>query len=160
MTEEQFREAVWDGLFVADYEVRYWELYQDRIRCWAIPIRIVLGLSSVLSLVGLIVLPSWQLGAAILAAAAALVATILIPAFGWDDLPQKVGALRNDWIDLRNGYQTIWNDIDDVDQVFLEKLFASRNARDVELEQRNIGLPRIQSFRERAFDETQDLLLG
>lgn len=158
MTQEQFRFAVWNGLFLADYQVRYWERYQGRIARYAVPIRIILALASVLSLVGLFLAKEYHFIAAVIGAIAAFIATIIIPALKWDGIPEKVAGLRHDWIALREGYRAIWNEIGDVEQLLLEKQFSVWNARDVELEQRNTGLPKIRSFQEDAFDETQSLL--
>ena len=160
MTEEQFRAVLWKSLFLAEYQVRYWERYYARIQRIAAPIKIILLVSGILSLVGLIVLEKYRLASAILGTIAAFISTVIIPALGWDGVQEKVAGLHNDWINVRTGYRSIWNELDDVDQSISEKQFATWNARDEELERRITGLPKINAFREAAFTETEQFMDG
>ena len=159
MTQEQFREKVWKALFEADYHVRYWTHYKFWVAYIYAGVKIILGLASAAALMGLWLDPKYQYNAAAFGAVAALFATIIIPAFNWDSIEERIIGIRNAWIDVRCGYELVWEEIEDETQNRLDKQFRVWISRQNEIERRHMDVPHIQRLQEKAYAESE-LLCG
>ena len=155
MTKEQFREKIWDARFEADYQVRYWALYEYWVNWFQSVIRVILGLSGAASLTGLFFAPEYQFPAAVVGAVAALVATVIMPAFKWDTLEERIIGVRNAWIDVRSGYELVWDDSEDEEIAKLERQFRVWAERQKEIERRSVGLRVVKRFQNKAYQESE-----
>ena len=157
MTSDQFQERTWQLLFDADYQVRYWRMYEFWAGIVQGVLRSVLALSGCFALTGLFLADRYQFSAAVVGAIAALLSTVVLPSIGWDSLLQRVSSVRNGWIDVRDGLQDVWDDIDSSASDKLERRADKWAVRARDLEQTFVGLPVIKRFQNKGYAESEAL---
>jgi hypothetical protein len=158
MTEEQFKTEVWKSYYESDYQVRYWGRYEYLAELIQGGVRVLLGLAGVLAIAGLGLKSTWAVPAAWFGAVAAVVSNIVIPSFDLHNVAERLKSVRNEWVGVRLGYKSVWDEIGSTKQQTLEKRYVELNERFAEIERESTKMPPCKKFQNEAYEESQRLL--
>jgi hypothetical protein len=143
------RSVLWNSLFVADFNVRYWRLVSDRYvrRNEGFSLIMRLGTSGIMGL-GL-----WQHFPVVVNIVTVLlcITTWLYPTFCPTDRMTKAAALQGAWRKVKSDYQNLWDF--DVDLTSPE---SWKQFQDTKKTERNIdetGIPEDKKLKQEAWEE-------
>lgn len=161
MEHDVFRQKLWQAYYLADFNVRFWLLYESRVGWISKCTKAILALASVFSVVAFMSSIGDDKLVISLAVLSGLISSVFIPAFGLEGFLGKVIGIRNRWIDVRNGFESIWDEIDSSDDLpRLKKEFVRWNKIDTELEQSSDWLPKPSKMLIRAQSATDQMLVS
>jgi hypothetical protein len=155
MTQEQFRERVWDCLFEAEYQARYWRIYEAQTNALDCGIRVALAIAAASSLLGLFIDPKYQWWSALVGSVTALISSVILPSLDWDETRCRIRVVRHSWVDVRRNCASIYDDIDDAPQAALERKFKSVTESVDEIEKFSLRLPALKGVMEKAYAEAR-----
>lgn len=159
MTKEVFRTKTWDALFLAKFNINFWSSYEAIAAVITYSVRSLLMLGSVFSVVAFM---TWKDGERVILALSVitgLISSVIIPGFGLEGFLQKVIGIRKRWIDIRNGLESVWEEIDSSSDIKkLQKDFNRWKDVITELEQFGDWLPKTRKLHDKAYKRTEDAL--
>ena len=144
-------------MLLADINSRYWKLYESRV-IWIEKIfRLLTGVSAVLSVLAWALKDEYLPVATAMSAFTAFVVVVIIPSVGLDGYSSKIMAIKQSWIDLRNDYEDLWEDLESAKSAAWKRRWKSAQNKDLEMEKGGVWTPTNKNILEKAQTDNEDL---
>lgn len=154
------RDRIWELMLKADINVRYWKYYETRVS-WIEKIsRVVLIMSSVLSLLAWALKDEYMPLATAISVLTAFFTLVVVPAFGLEGYGAKIQGIKSKWIEIRDDYHQLWMDQEDSGKPSWKSRFQHALKRDQELEQGDLWTPDSMKLRTKAQDDCERLFVS